>query len=133
MPTVGAFCVTLNNMGQCQACDADPQGDEGPDTNSVVPTVKLGNCFMCLASSSQVETDKIWERQCQIPLTEHRAITLYQINDISGHIERTLELDQGLVDTNPQSKTHGARITWDMLNMYHTCEHIVCPITMLLR
>ena len=65
---------------------------------------------------------------CSVAQTEHRAMTLQQLDLLSEFA--TQELDQRqIMDTNEYSATRGERITLDILNMYHMCDYFVKRLT----
>merc|ERR1719361_1781024 len=60
--------------------------------------------------------------------TAVRGISLQQLQNLAEFVQ-TILAKQEIVDNNPYSPMRGRRITWDVANMYHVCEHFIMPIT----
>lgn len=60
--------------------------------------------------------------------TSLRGISLKQLLELSDLIQRALGQHE-IVDQNERSPTKGQRIRWEILTMYHVCEHFILPLT----
>jgi len=69
---------------------------------------------------------------CRIPATEHRGISLRQLQDLFGYFRGRTDADgtvRGWYDNAPQSPTYRAKLQLEALNLYQAASWLVRPAT----
>mmetsp|Transcript_54871 Transcript_54871/g.117753 ORF Transcript_54871/g.117753 Transcript_54871/m.117753 type:complete len:632 (-) Transcript_54871:42-1937(-) len=115
-----------SSFKDCQEADPEKETEEetaDPEKETADPEKQLP--LYPNVWASDIPIPEVYQsRKSIIQATEFRAISIFQLNELAAFVKRVVES----VEIHDQYK-QGARVTWDIINLYVICQHFVMPLT----